>query len=365
MSVGSRNHFCPGSQVYRDHVAAVVQAPRRSLRRPPGGRRWHVGNEFGRPAATCAPTACAPGCGGYAHYRRRARRRVGDGVLEPALLPARRQVVPRAPRPTCTTRPPVPRLLRWFTSGPSLRDVHRLQVAIIRERSDAPVTTNWRTSSPVDQHVGGRRRRRRRLLHRPAGGPVVARLCCPGPRPRPRRRRGEPWLLMEQAAGAVEPGARTTCPRARARWSSTSLRAVAHGADGVCYFQWRVDKGAERSFHSAAVPHAGPDTDLHRAVRAQGALLQRPGPGRRHARRRPRRAGLRPGRRGGGVSPARAPRRVSTCWPLRGVPRAPVARDCGPTSSRRRRTSTVTTFVVVPSPHAVTDADCGDRRTRP
>ena len=54
-----------------------------------------------------------------------------------------------------------------------------------------------------------------------------------------------------------------------------SLRAVAHGADAICYFQWRASvQGAER-FHSAMLPHAGPDTDLHRAVREQGRLLGR------------------------------------------------------------------------------------------
>ena len=54
-----------------------------------------------------------------------------------------------------------------------------------------------------------------------------------------------------------------------------SLRAVAHGADAVCYFQWRASVQGSERFHSAMLPHAGPDTDLHRAVREQGRLLGR------------------------------------------------------------------------------------------
>ncbi|GAA3094340.1 beta-galactosidase [Nonomuraea salmonea] len=53
-----------------------------------------------------------------------------------------------------------------------------------------------------------------------------------------------------------------------------SLQALARGADGLCYFQWRASRfGAER-FHAAMVPHAGPETRLHAAVRAHGQELR-------------------------------------------------------------------------------------------
>ncbi|WP_346115311.1 beta-galactosidase, partial [Nonomuraea maheshkhaliensis] len=53
-----------------------------------------------------------------------------------------------------------------------------------------------------------------------------------------------------------------------------SLQAVARGADGLCYFQWRASRfGAER-FHAAMVPHAGADTRLHAEVRAHGQELR-------------------------------------------------------------------------------------------
>jgi beta-galactosidase len=49
---------------------------------------------------------------------------------------------------------------------------------------------------------------------------------------------------------------------------------VAHGADAVCFFQWRQSKGGAEKYHSAMLPHAGPDSDLFRSVVALGARLQ-------------------------------------------------------------------------------------------
>jgi beta-galactosidase len=53
----------------------------------------------------------------------------------------------------------------------------------------------------------------------------------------------------------------------------TSLQAVAHGADGVLYFQWRQSRGGAEKFHSAIVPHAGPDSRTFGEVSALGAEL--------------------------------------------------------------------------------------------
>jgi beta-galactosidase len=52
---------------------------------------------------------------------------------------------------------------------------------------------------------------------------------------------------------------------------------VARGADAVCFFQWRASRAGAEKFHSGMLPHAGPDTRLHREVRALGADLARLG----------------------------------------------------------------------------------------
>jgi beta-galactosidase len=56
-----------------------------------------------------------------------------------------------------------------------------------------------------------------------------------------------------------------------------SLRYVARGADAVAFFQWRASRAGAEKFHSALVPHAGPDSARFREVVALGAALRRIG----------------------------------------------------------------------------------------
>ncbi len=54
----------------------------------------------------------------------------------------------------------------------------------------------------------------------------------------------------------------------------SSLQAVAHGADGVQYFQWRQSRGGTEKFHGAVVSHAGDvQTRTFQEVTAVGELL--------------------------------------------------------------------------------------------
>ena len=53
-----------------------------------------------------------------------------------------------------------------------------------------------------------------------------------------------------------------------------SLQAVAHGADAICFFQWRASRAGAERFHSAMLPHAGADTAVHRGVVRLGEELR-------------------------------------------------------------------------------------------
>jgi beta-galactosidase len=57
-----------------------------------------------------------------------------------------------------------------------------------------------------------------------------------------------------------------------------SLAHVAHGADAVCFFQWRASLAGAEKFHSAMVPHAGADSSLFRTVTELGERLRRLAP---------------------------------------------------------------------------------------
>jgi beta-galactosidase len=52
---------------------------------------------------------------------------------------------------------------------------------------------------------------------------------------------------------------------------------VARGADAVGFFQWRASPAGAEKFHSALVPHAGPDSARFREVSALGDALRRLG----------------------------------------------------------------------------------------
>ena len=82
----------------------------------------------------------------------------------------------------------------------------------------------------------------------------------------------EPWFLMEHSTSAVnwQPVNLAKTPGQLRR---DSLTHVAHGADAVCYFQWRQSVAGAEKFHSAMVPHAGRDSAVFRDVVALGADL--------------------------------------------------------------------------------------------
>ncbi|MFY1673053.1 beta-galactosidase [Plantactinospora sp. WMMB334] len=84
---------------------------------------------------------------------------------------------------------------------------------------------------------------------------------------------GRPWFLMEHSTSAVnwQPVNVAKRPGELAR---DSLAQVAHGADAVCFFQWRQSAGGAEKYHSAMVPHAGEESEVFRAVTELGATLR-------------------------------------------------------------------------------------------
>lgn len=76
---------------------------------------------------------------------------------------------------------------------------------------------------------------------------------------------GNPWFLMEHSTSAVNWQPVNTAKKSGAL-RRDSLTHVAHGADAVCFFQWRQSKAGAEKFHSAMVPHAGEDSPIFRDV---------------------------------------------------------------------------------------------------
>ena len=83
-----------------------------------------------------------------------------------------------------------------------------------------------------------------------------------------------PWLLMESTPSMTNWQPTSTLKRPGMHMTS-SLQAVAHGADSVQYFQWRKSRGSSEKFHGAVVDHYGEsDTRVFRDVAAVGKRLE-------------------------------------------------------------------------------------------
>jgi beta-galactosidase len=80
------------------------------------------------------------------------------------------------------------------------------------------------------------------------------------------------WLLMEQAASQVNWRQRNVNKRPGVMRLG-SLQAVARGADGIMFFQWRQSKAGAEKYHSGMLPHTGPDSRIWREIKALGNEL--------------------------------------------------------------------------------------------
>ncbi|MER6005476.1 beta-galactosidase [Nonomuraea angiospora] len=271
---GSRNQFCPSSPVYRERALAIVSDLADRYAGHPALALWHVGNEYGQ-VCHCDDSAEA--------FRAWLRERYGDlDALNEAwgttfwsqrysdwaeILTPRR--APYMINPS--------QQLDWWRFGSDALLAHfRAERDLLRARTPGiPVTTNFMgLFKPVDYWSWAEEEDIVSNDHYPDPSDPLA----------PARTalthdlmrglaKGRPWLLMEQAAGAVNWRPHNP-PKPPGRLRLESLQALARGADGLCYFQWRASRfGAER-FHSAMLPHAGPDTRLHAEVRAHGRELR-------------------------------------------------------------------------------------------
>jgi beta-galactosidase len=85
---------------------------------------------------------------------------------------------------------------------------------------------------------------------------------------------GRPWLLMEQSTSAVNWQPRNVAKRP-GELLRNCVQHLAHGADGLLFFQWRASRAGAEKFHAGLVPHAGTDSRLWREVVELGAVLGR------------------------------------------------------------------------------------------
>jgi beta-galactosidase len=259
---GGRQHYCPSSPVYREAAVRLVEALAGRYAGHPSLALWHVGNEYGChvPACWCDVSAAA--------FRDWLRRRYGTlDALNDAwgtafwsqrysawdeILPPRR--APTFPNPSQELD------FRRFSSDELLRCFELEREVLGRLSPGVPVTTNFMGFfRPVDYWRWAERE------------DVVSNDSYPDPSDPESPMsaamtgdlmrslgRGRPWLLMEQTSSRVNWRERNVA-KAPGQMRLWSLQAVARGADGILFFQWRQSRAGAEKFHSAMVPHGPPE----------------------------------------------------------------------------------------------------------
>lgn len=279
---GSRQAWCPTSQVFRNHALSLVTMLAQRFHDHPALAMWHVSNEYACHNVPCYCDSCAVA------FRVWLRQRHGslDALNESwgtAFWSQRytdwEQVLP--PRRTTTFHNPTHVLdYRRFQSD-ALLDFYLAERDILHELSPGvPVTTNFMTLNHfrhLDYH--------RWAPHQDVVSTdhyLVTALTSPrhelafsGDLTRGLAG-GAPWMLMEHSTSAVnwQPVNPAKAPGQTIR---DSLAHVARGADTVGYFQWRQSRAGSEKFHSALVPHAGADSARYREVCRLGEILGRLG----------------------------------------------------------------------------------------
>jgi beta-galactosidase len=273
---GSRHHYCPHSATFRERARRVTHALAEHVRDHPALAMWHIDNEIGCHVGECFCDASVTAFRDWLRARHGTLERLdhawGTAFWGQTYL-AWDEV--DAPRRMPAFRNPG-QLLDWkrFWSE-SWMACFDDQAAILREVTPSvPLTTNFMGFfEPIDYWELARREdvvSNDRYpdttdpdwmvesaaiadLMRSLGG-------------------GRPWMVMEQATANVNWMPRNPTKRPGVMRLG-SLQAVARGADGVLFFQWRASPAGGELWHSAMVQHGGPVGRTWREVTALGAEL--------------------------------------------------------------------------------------------
>ncbi|BCJ44762.1 beta-galactosidase [Actinoplanes ianthinogenes] len=273
---GSRDTYCVSAPAYRAAARTVAAELAARYARHPALALWHVHNEYGTDCR-CDLTAAA--------FRGWLAKRHGDlDALNEAWTTAFwsqrysdwAQIMP--PRATQYLPNPAHVLdFRRFLSDEFLGAFVEQRDLLRTANPDIPITTNFvqggwvsvdhaRWAAEVDLIA---------VDHYPAeagdgaeaetafGGDLARGWAAAGP--------GE-WLLMETAPNLIYTPGRMHA-KEPGRLTRHSLNYVARGSRGAMYFQWRQPRGGAELFHSALVPHAGPDSPVFREAIGLGRKL--------------------------------------------------------------------------------------------
>ncbi|GAB2455542.1 beta-galactosidase [Conyzicola lurida] len=273
---GSRQQFAPASPDYRRLAAALVTALAERYARHPAVVMWHVNNEYGCHVNYDYSDNAAVAFRVWLREKYQtldALNAAWGTDFWSQRYTDFEQIVP--PRKAPYSRNPAGELdFKRYTSD-TLLGLYLMEKQIIRAAgATQPVTTNFMGAFPPADYWSW-------APHMD----VITDDCYPDPNDPESFRAAAfardlmrsfkpdtPWILMEQASNALN-WRPTNAPKAPGQMAALSTQAVARGADGIMFFQWRQSRAGSEKFHSAMLPQAGTRTRTWREVVALGAEL--------------------------------------------------------------------------------------------
>lgn len=277
LEFGSRQSYCPSSPVFREAALRLTRALAERYGEHPALALWHVSNEYGDHVSRCWCPESAR------HFRRwlRDRYETIDGLNEAWGTSCWGQHYldfDHIEPPRTATGPINPAQQVDFErfSSDALLELFQAEIDVLREVTpEVAVTTNFMSlfreldywdfadaedlvtddaypdPADPDAHIGA------------ALNYGLMRSL----------KDGRPWLLLEQAPSAVS-WRDVNVPKAPGRMRLDSMQALAHGSDGVMFFQWRQAKFGPEKFHSAMLGHRGERSRTFQETKALGAELK-------------------------------------------------------------------------------------------
>ncbi|MEU4694213.1 beta-galactosidase [Actinoplanes sp. NPDC023714] len=270
---GSRDTYCVSSRPYRAAARRIAGELGRRYAHHPAVAMWHVHNEYG--------TDCRCDLTAEAFRSWLAKRHGSLEALNEAWTTAFwsqrysdwAQIMP--PRATQYLPNPAQVLdFRRFLSDEMLGAFVEQRDLLRSVNPSIPITTNFvqggwvsvdhaRWAAEVDIVA---------VDHYPDSADIAAEEETAFAGDLARSWGGGRWLLMETAPNLIYTRGRMHA-KEPGRMTRHSLGYVARGSAGAMYFQWRQPLGGAELFHSAMVPHAGPDSPVFREATSLGRIL--------------------------------------------------------------------------------------------
>jgi beta-galactosidase len=258
---GSRQAYTPNSSAYWKHAAALVEALAARYGSHPALAEWHVNNEYGCHVQFSFGEEDAAVFRVWLENKYKSLDSLNEAwgtAFWSQTYHEWSEIGPPRQSPAFINSSMMLDYRRFFSDA--FRDLFRKEKEILlRHTPDIPVTTNFIGLYPtLDQFSWGDdldfaswdSYPDPRDASAPFGWPIGHDLT--------RSIKNRPFLLMEQVTSQVNwRGLNHLKPPGLMRlWS---LQAVARGADGVMFFQWRKSRYGAEKYHGAMIGHTPPE----------------------------------------------------------------------------------------------------------